>query len=144
MSYFLFSYNSEPSKIAENSIDLNNLNVNLSTCKVIEVSQSDFDSVKLVQKLCTGYNGDIPIYTDPKLPVDISKDNLNNYINNIKKNIKYFLDNNKNHPDIQKWTNYYSQLNTLDLNSLTYPLTKSLEKYFYDLGQPSLHPLQLP
>jgi hypothetical protein len=36
------------------------------------------------------------------------------------------------------------QLNNLNLDSITYPLNKSLEQYFNDLGQPSLNPLQIP
>jgi hypothetical protein len=36
------------------------------------------------------------------------------------------------------------QLNNLNLDSITYPLNKSLEQYFSDLGQTSLNPLQIP
>jgi hypothetical protein len=43
-----------------------------------------------------------------------------------------------------KWKNYYDQLSSLDLNTIQYPLNKSLEQYFKDLGQPSLNILQLP
>jgi len=37
-----------------------------------------------------------------------------------------------------------SDLNNLNLDSISYPLNKSLEQYFNDLGQPSFNILQLP
>jgi hypothetical protein len=40
--------------------------------------------------------------------------------------------------------NYYTQLNNLNLDNITYPLNKSLEQYLSDLGQPSYNILQLP
>jgi hypothetical protein len=42
------------------------------------------------------------------------------------------------------WNNYYNQLNTLNLDNITFPFNQSLEQYFNNLGQPSLSPLQLP
>ena len=71
-------------------------------------------------------------------------DNLLFYIDNLKYQIKNFTDNNPNHPLFSRWTNYYTQLNNLNLDSVTYPLNKSLEQYFDDLGQPSYNILQLP
>ena len=62
----------------------------------------------------------------------------------FKENIQNFLNQNPNHPDKIKWSNYLSQLTNFDLNSLNYPFTKSLVEHFNDIGQPSLNILQLP
>ena len=62
----------------------------------------------------------------------------------IRKMRKEFLKNNKNHQLFNRWNNYYTQLNNLDLNSIEYPLNKSLEQYFKDQNLPSLNPLQIP
>jgi hypothetical protein len=58
--------------------------------------------------------------------------------------IKDFIDNNPSNPLFNKCNDYFTQLNNLNLNSISYPLNKSLEQYFNDLGQPSLNSLQIP
>ena len=62
----------------------------------------------------------------------------------MKKQIKQFIEYNPNHSLFTLWNNYYNQLDSLNLDNITYPLNKSLEQYFSDLGQPSLNILQLP
>jgi hypothetical protein len=89
------------------------------------------------------YNGQY-YYLLQMLILFLIKNNLKNYINRLKIQIKQFLDNNPNHPLFNRWNNYYNQLNNLNLDSITYPLNKSLEQYFNDLGQPSYNILQLP
>ena len=73
-----------------------------------------------------------------------NKDSLQLHVNNLKNTIKLFLDNNTNHSSFNVWNTYYNQLNSLNLDSITYPLNKSLEQYLNDLGQPSYSILQLP
>jgi hypothetical protein len=65
-------------------------------------------------------------------------------VENIKNLINFFKENNSNHPSFEIWSNYYNQLNNLNLDSISYPLDKSLEQYFNDLGQPSYNILQMP
>ena len=158
MSYFIFQKNSDNIVgticfIAENNSDLNNLNIILSDYKIIEDSQSNFDAVKYVKKTVLKYNNNVITYFDlensemePGTTTRYfkTKEQLKNYIDNFKYRIKTFTDNNLNHPLYDRWSNYYNQLNNLNLDSITYPLDKSLEQYFNDLGQPSLNILQLP
>ncbi len=159
MSYFIFSKNFENLdgsiyKIAENEFDLNNLNIIKSDYKIIEDSQINFDAVKYGTKSIIKYNNNTITYVDTSiLFVDDTKDGLvvksgkeflKEYISNYKISIKQFTDNNPNHPLLSRWNDYYNQLNSLNLDNITYPLNKSLEKYFNDVGQPSLNPLQLP
>jgi len=147
MAYFIFLKNSDNIegtiyRIAENQSDLNNLNIDKSIYKIIEVSQSSFDDVKYGTKEAIKYNGEIITYLNTL--VSLNKKELINYVDSFKKNINSFKENNTNHSLFDRWSNYYNQLNNLNLDNITYPLNKSLEQYFKDLGQPSLNTLQLP
>jgi hypothetical protein len=148
MSYFIFGKNLDNVsgtlyRIAENQSDLNNLFITSSVYQIIEDSQSNFNLVKLGSKIVDKYNNNTIIYIDQTISFN-DKNELQNYINNFKQEIKQFTDSNPNHPLLSRWSNYYTQLSNLNLDSITYPLNKSLEQYFNDLGQTSLNPLQLP
>jgi hypothetical protein len=149
MAYILFTKNSENQqgtycKIVENQTDLNQLNDKLSDYTIIEVSETDFNSVKLNQKNIVSYTGNTVNLTNVTSLFETVAD-LNNYINNnIKPPIKNYLNNNPNHPQFTKWNNYYNQVSNLQTSTITYPLNKSLEQYFNDLGQTSLNTLQVP
>jgi hypothetical protein len=148
MAYFIFQKNLDNiqatlCKIAENESDLNNLNIIQSDYKIIEDSQSNFNSVKFGNKFIDKYNNNTITYVDGIISFG-KKNDLQNYINNIKQSVKQFTDNNPNHQLFSRWNDYYTQLSNLNLDSITYPLNKSLEQYFNDLGQPSLNILQLP
>ena len=150
MAYFIFKKNSENLsgtlyKIAENQTDLNSLNIDPSNFKIIEDSQSNFDDVKYGLKSVLSYSNNTINYlivdTDS---VFATKTDLKNYLDVLKNLISIFLENNKNHSKFNVWNSYYNQLNGLNVNNLTYPITTSLEQYFKDQGQPSYNILQLP
>lgn len=148
MSYFIFTKNLDDIentcyKIAENQSDLNNLNINQESYKIIEETESNFNLVKYGNKTAFKYIGNTITYNTIETRF-ISKNSLQKYIENFKKQIKEFTNNNPNHLLLSRWNNYYNQLNTLNLDSITYPLDKSLEQYFNDLGQPSYNILQIP
>ena len=161
MSYFIFTKDSDNIegtlyRIAENEYDLNNLNIDKSIYKIIEDSQSNFEAVKYGTKYALKYNNNTITYEDTfPTPItdrlnkkgDIIKtasEQLNDNISSYKKKIKQFLESNPNHSLFDKWNQYYTQLNNLNLDSIEYPLNKSLEQYFKDQNQTSLNPLQLP
>ena len=148
MSYFIFLKNLDNvegtiCKIAENNDDLNYLNINQLDYKVIEDSKENFDLVKFKNKFIQKYNNNIITYINETISFN-DKDKLQVNINNLKQQIKQFIDNNPNHSLFSRWNSYYDQLNNLDLDSITYPLNKSLEQYFNDIGQPSYNIIQLP
>jgi len=148
MSYFIFTKNFENItgylyRIAENKIDLDNLNLNLTHYKVIEDNQINFNEIKYGNKIVLNYSNDKLNTIDNSFSFS-NKESLQSYIKMIKEAIKPFIENNKNHVNFNIWNNYYNQLNNLNLDSITYPLNKSLEQYFNDLGQPSYNILQLP
>jgi hypothetical protein len=147
MAYFIFNKNSDNLentlyRIAENEFDLNNLNINQNDYKIIEVDQINFNNVKFITKIALKYNNNTITYSD--VMISFQKESLNDYVLDFKNSIKQFINNNSNHILLSRWNSYYNQLNSLNLNSINYPLNKSLEQYFSDLGQSSLNPLQLP
>jgi type VI protein secretion system component Hcp len=148
MAFFIFSKdldNVEGTiyKIAENQSDLDNLNIDQSNYKIIEDSQSNFNLVKLENKIISKYNNNVITYIDKNTTYE-NKADLKIDIDAIQQQIKQFTDNNPNHPLFNRWSNYLTQLNNLNLDLITYPLNKSLEQYLSDLGQPSYNILQLP
>jgi hypothetical protein len=148
MSYFIFlkNYDNIPGsiyRIAENESDLNNLNIEKSIYKIINVAQTDFNDVKYGLKAIEKYNNDnVVILNNPD--ISTTKNELQIYIQNFKRSIEQFINSNKNHVLFNVWNNYYNQLNNLNLDSIQYPLNKSLEQYFKDQNLSSLNPLQLP
>jgi len=150
MAYFIFAKNLDAventiSRIAENENDLNNLNLIQSDYKIIEDSQTNFNLVKYGQKCPKKYINNTIVYEDIFYDALFSKkEPLRYYVEDYINRIKQFLDLNKNHPSFNMWNDYYSQLKNLNLDTVTYPLGKSLEQYFKDQGQASLNPLQLP
>lgn len=148
MAYFIFNKNLDNIentiyKIAENQSDYNNLNINQSDYKIIEDSTENFNSVKYGTKHVLKYNGNNIILGDEN-NVFLDKEHLENYVTNLKNSINAYLKYNPNHPLFNRWNDYYNQLSSLNLDNITYPLNKSLEQYFNDLGQPSYNILQLP
>ena len=148
MSYFIFLSNfnnleGSLYRIAENQNDLNGLNIIQTDYKIIEDSQSNFDLVKYGNKHPIKYNNNTIVYNDTNISFS-NKEKLKNFVQELNILIKQFTDNNKNHSLFNRWSDYSNQLNSLNLDSITYPLNKSLEQYFKDLGQPSYNILQLP
>jgi hypothetical protein len=164
MSYFIFLKNVDNVegtiyKIAENQFDLDNLNIIKNSYEIIEDSLSNFELVKYNNKLPIKYNNKSIIYNDieinfvdeiftdkngVQIVITSAKNTLKDYIENFKNQIKIFTNNNKNHALFNRWDNYYNQLNSLNLDNISYPLNKSLEQYFKDENLTSLNPLQLP
>jgi hypothetical protein len=148
MSFFIFlkNFDNIPGstyKIAENQNDLNNLNIIQSDYKIIEDSQENFNAVKYNTKTIDKYNSNQIFYKDSSIKF-LNKEELSNYIVLTKSAIQMFLGSNQNHSLYNQWNNYKNQITNLNLNNITYPLNKSLEQYFNDLGQPSFNILQLP
>jgi mRNA-degrading endonuclease YafQ of YafQ-DinJ toxin-antitoxin module len=148
MAYFIFTKNLENAegslyRFAENKIDLDNLNIDVSCYTVIEDNQINFNEIKNGNRAVLNYSNNKINFTDSNT-FFIQKKDLESIINKLKKQIKEFTDNNINHSLYSRWNSYHNQLNDLNLDNISYPLNKSLEQYFSDLGQPSYNILQLP
>jgi hypothetical protein len=147
MAYFIFvnvnNVEGTLYRMVETQNDLNNLNIIKDDYKIIEDTQENFNAVKFGIKEAIKFNNNTINYIN-KTTKYSDKQSLKEYVENIKNLINFFKENNSNHPSFEIWSNYYNQLNNLNLDSISYPLDKSLEQYFNDLGQPSYNILQMP
>ena len=157
MAYLIFDKNKDNEigsiiSMAENETDRDNLNIFLDTAKVITIDTETFQDIQLSKKVALSYNGDTVTYADKEVSDEEGlklngfkiKEDLEDYINSNIERINQFLNNNEIHPDYSKWNSYKSQLQALDLDSITFPLNKSLEQYFLENSQTVLHALQIP
>ena len=129
--------------IAANDTDLNNLNIDLDTVKKITINDSVFTQVQLSEKYPESYNGDTVTYVDVSSEY-LNKEQFQSDINSRIPLINAFLINNEDHPDYTKWNMFKTQLEALDISSITYPYNKSLEKHLSDNSLTVLNTLQLP
>ena len=140
MAYFIFLKNLKNIegtlyKIAENLSDLNNLNIDQSSYKIIEDTQDNFNDVKFGIKFPISYNENSINF------IDVDSSLLNK---KVTEKILTNLKENKNHILYSRWNNYYIELNSFNSETITYPLNKSLEKHLSDLGKNSYSIFQLP
>lgn len=131
-------------RIAENDSDLNSLNLILSEYKIITIDQSNFENVKLALKNISAYQNDSVSYENVTFTPTSDKAIIKLTIEDLKKYIKEFLDNNPNHPKFNTWNNYYNQLNSFNVDTMDLPLTTSIYNYFNSKNLISLNTLQLP
>jgi hypothetical protein len=147
MAYFLFlnNENSEGTffKCVETESDLNNLNIVKSHFKIIEDSKQKFDDVVLKNIVPLSFSGNTINYENINF-VFKKREELNEYINSNISIINTFLKNNKNHVDFNKWDEFKKQLMFTPINSFSFPLEKSLEKYYLETGKTVLSTLQIP
>jgi hypothetical protein len=149
MSYFIFTKDSVDIKgtlyrIAKDENDLNCLNIDKSTYKIIQDTIQNFDLIRLNKKIVVSYNSsDVITYQDLYYYFNNANE-LSGYISIISNQIKQFLDNNKNHPKFQAFYYYNNEINSLNLNTISYPLEISLEEYLNNNGIAVLNTLQIP
>jgi hypothetical protein len=150
MSYFIFYKNTENQtgtyyKIAENETDLNILKINNDIYTTIQDTQINFNFVKLNIKDIVSYSGNTIVYQDI-LNNYLTKDLLVKYVDNLKKFLKQFLDNNLSHSWYTKVNNYYNIISSPTIldDITTYPFTKSFEQYLTEKNIEFIHPLQIP
>lgn len=129
--------------IAANDADLNNLNIDLDGVKKISIDDSVFTQVQLSEKFPISYNGETVNYID-YADSHTSQEQFQSVIDDRISSINNFLISNENHPDYTKWNNFKTQLTNLNINDLTYPYEKSLEKHLSDNSLTVLNILQLP
>jgi hypothetical protein len=128
--------------IVENENDLNLLNIIKEDYITISISPEDFFEIKLNIKSVVRYENNSVIYEN--LTHSLEKEDLLFHLEILKTKINNFLKNNKNHSSFDKWNNYLNQLNSFNVNSLTFPLTKSFEKHLFDSNQTVYNILQVP
>tara|TARA_R110000751_G_scaffold22689_4_gene63682 strand:- start:1956 stop:2396 length:441 start_codon:yes stop_codon:yes gene_type:complete len=145
MPKFIFNKNDEVTEgrlvfIAKDQAHIDdNAGWELNLYEIVDVSQSDFDSVKLYQKYVT-YDGTNITYIDQSSS-EQTQEQYDIYKNNILKSLNYWLEKNSNKPFTTNVTNYRDYLISFDVSGITSP--KRLEKHLNDQGQEVINVLEL-
>tara|TARA_R100001086_G_scaffold191162_2_gene108469 strand:- start:1324 stop:1803 length:480 start_codon:yes stop_codon:yes gene_type:complete len=159
MAYLLFNKDQENvtstfQKLIANDTELANVQPKQEAYKVITCSDDDYNAVKYREKWPSHYTGDTvtfetidldyPDKEDPSVPAGYDQVTMQDQLDQSKSAISKWVGSHGSHPDFDKWNNYLTELNSLDISSWTYPTLKSLEKELNDRGQTSLSYWQLP
>lgn len=149
MAYILFdNFNPTPYRIAANDSDLGNLNYSTDLYNVVDVSDSDFESVRQNLKSASYSDGTIS-YADLNPPAGQPAGfddaaSLEAYFNKVNEEIDTFLTSEIDNPMASGIKDYQTYLKGLDTSTLTFPMTATWEKYCSDNGISYYHPLQIP
>ena len=148
MAYFIFTKDSDDLtgtcyRIAENISDLNNLNLDQSSYKIIEDSIDNFNAVKYGTKSIVSYNNNTIVYEPVSGTIENKKD-FQLILDSTITHLNLFLKYNINHPQYNQFNNYSIQLKNLNIDNITFPLNISLEQYLKDQNLPSFNYLQIP
>lgn len=147
MSYLIFTKSSgEVYKIAENDFDLNTLNIPSELYFNANISQDDFNSVRLIKKAVLKYEGQVKLFDCNAFC--FNRTQLQNYIDIFLKQIESFLNAQPQSVVFNKWKNFFVLLKGLNVVNIipneNDTLKISLEQYLENQGLTSLNPLQLP
>lgn len=149
MAYILFdNFNSTPYRIAANDSDLGNLNYSTDLYNVVDVSDSDFESVRQNLKSAS-YSGGTISYADLNPPSGQPAGfddaaSLEAYFDIVNAEIDQFLTSEVSNPMASGIKDYQTYLKGLDTSTLTFPMTATWEKYCSDNSISYYHPLQIP
>jgi hypothetical protein len=136
-------------RIASNTTEKNQLNVDESAYTIKEITDEQFSKIKLNKVMTSLSGGEVSLEDIPFSPTQGTTeehiDFLKGYHEGIKKLIKEFLNPSNTSKSLYSVSeNYLNYLNNLDYNSLTYPLNKTWEEYCEDNSISFINPLQLP
>jgi len=112
----------------------------------VQASQGDFDAVKLSLKTILPYNGTSNQLVDQALLYN--KDQMIQFIDKFKDLITNFLQNNPQSNVFSRWQNYYTFINSVNVNAIysapKFLSTQTFEQYVQSTGNPFYNILQLP
>jgi hypothetical protein len=136
-------------RISENLNYLNTIiPINLqNSYKIIQDNSVDFNLVRKNLKRPIRFVNNQVIFIDKDQEHDYeSVKIIQTEIDNIKKPIKDFIDNNKQHSLYSIWSNFYNQLLNLNINNITLPTKLTVGEIFSLLspGNTYLNILELP
>ena len=160
MAYFILNPNETDKtniyRIAADDDAKSKLNINSDFISV-DVSDSEFNNLRNKTKLITGHDGTNYTFNDnPSTSTDTPEDpdsvpsihetaaQLRLELDGIVALCNAFLESNSGHAWYSSIETYRNYCRDFDESSITYPLTKSWEKYCEDNSTTYYHPLQIP
>lgn len=158
MAYIIFNNEGNLLRIAADDTDKNNLGYDYTENPAKSVTQDEFNRIKWGTHTCSLNNDNISWVENAQ---SITEDQINDsgvkgfisikdatelqaYINLVRDSISHFLKSDPLHGMHTNIRTYDSFLKHFDVNSVTYPINSSWEKYCEDNGITCFHPLQVP
>ena len=158
MAYIIFNNEGSLLRIAANDTDKNNLGYDYTENPAKSVTQDEFNRIKWDTHTCSLNNDNISWVENVQ---NVTQDQVNDsgvkgsvsikdatelqkYINFVRDSIAHFLKTDPLHVMYANIRTYDSFLKDFDVNSVTYPINSSWEKYCEDNGITCFHPLQVP
>jgi hypothetical protein len=113
------------------------------TYDLVVIDEDDYNKIKLNTKQVVSKNGTSVTYTDNP-SIYNSSEQLKKDIQLISDCLKEWMSNNTNESLLISEVNtYHNYLNSIDVNTITYPLNLSIESYVNNQGISIIHPLEL-
>lgn len=146
MPKFIFNKNTDTTKgrlfkIAKDQAHIdNNAGWNTDLYEIVDVSQTDFDAVKLQQKNITTYDGTNIQYETSSFS-EMTTEKHTAYKNQILEIINKWLEENSSKPFATNVTNYKNYLNSLDISTIA--STTNLEQHINSQGEEVVNILEL-
>ena len=147
MAYVIVDNNNEIYRIAENDAAKNDENCLWDIYSAVNITDAEFAKITINAAMVTVSDGSATVtdIVEEQNGEGFSKEKLQEYHTDLKKVLKLFLDNNPSSKSLYSAAqNYWTYLDVLDYDNLSYPLNKCWEKYCEDNSIAYLHPLQIP
>jgi len=145
MPKIIFNKNSEVTegrlfRIAKDQAHIDdNAGWNHDLYEIVDVSQTDYDQVKLGAKSITNFDGTNITYANTSY--QMSPEQHSTYKNTVLNQLNSWLENNSSKPFATNVTNYKNYLNSLDISTI--PSTTNLEQYINSQGEEVVNILEL-
>lgn len=146
MPKFIFTKNTDAIhgrlfRIAKDQAHIdNNAGWNTDLYEIVDVSQTDFDAVKLYQKDVETYDGTNIGYRTSNFS-EMTTEQQDAYKNQVLEIINKWLEENSSKPFATNVTNYKNYLNSLDISTI--PSTTNLEQHINSQGEEVINILEL-
>ena len=112
------------------------------------ISDADYNELKNAEKEVLSIASDNTVTYITRLgetdtPSTMTQDAAQSYIDLVKESLKIAMDNRSDHPLLTEITNYYNYLDTIDLSTISWPITGTWEKYCADNSIPFVNPSEV-
>jgi hypothetical protein len=104
-------------RIAEDELDAQHLNLDLNVHTVKDITEEDFNLVRLNEKEIISYTGNV-VNFQIKVNLFNTREGLQRYIDDVSSLIEDNLIKNSNHPKSEKWIAYKNAIKSINVSSV--------------------------
>jgi len=130
-------------KIAADDTAKSNLNINESDYEIVNISDADFNKIKLGIGKLEYSNGSYSVVDIENGNIITSEKNLISIIDNYVRFFDNWLNNNSGNVNYNKVLNFCNFLKSFDTSQFSYPTNHTFEQYLNDNSIDFITPLQI-